>query len=138
MYCKQCGKVLLDEEKFCSSCGNTIENAENTEYEFPFNNTQPTPTQVVEQIEVKEPKYTTATLVLGVLATILSALNYFGIYFVHIIGIILGSIGITLIKQDKAETGKFSKTGRNLCALGVVLGLIAMIVGFIYGFMQEV
>lgn len=72
---------------------------------------------------------TNTGFVLGILSTVFSGMNYLGIPFVHLVGIIIGSIGLyrTYKENDKE---KFT-TNITLNTIGIILGIIAAIIGII-------
>lgn len=118
MYCKSCGREIDDQAKFCSSCGEAVERDEFTEMFHSDTN--------------KKSKNYNTELLLGILAVIFSALNYIGVFFVHLVGITLGVITIILVNRDKKEGVEYSNAGYITGILGFVLGLLAMIIGIAY------
>ncbi|MDY0317685.1 MAG: hypothetical protein RBQ64_03790 [Candidatus Izemoplasmatales bacterium] len=63
------------------------------------------------------------------------ALNYFGVYFVHIIGLILGIVGLSLVSADKRDEMTYSKAGFVLSLIAVIGGGLAFLIGFIFALM---
>ncbi len=124
MYCKKCGNVIENNEKFCSVCGAKVES------DSPYENYSQG-----NHLSGEKPTYYQTTLILGVLSVVFSALNYFGVIFVHLIGIILGSIALNYAKRDKETFGKFNTTGRLLAIIGLLLGVAAFVYGVIYSVM---
>ncbi|XMB72886.1 hypothetical protein RJI07_02995 [Mycoplasmatota bacterium WC30] len=124
MYCKNCGQEISGNEKFCGLCGQQIEEGNQQQTDsFQSNYTRKTFT--------KSADYNTE-LICGILAVVLSSLNYAGIPFVHIIGIIFGSVVISKVKKDKLANRNYSNTGYITGILGVVLGSIAFVYGVVY------
>lgn len=117
MNCKNCGSEMLPEENYCSVCGAKKESSSYESYH--------------QTLDGKKAKPTNAntTLLLGILSVVFVALNYIGVFFVHIIGIILGSVALNLAKKDKTEFNECSQTGRVLGFIGIFFGIIAMIIG---------
>lgn len=85
---------------------------------------------------VVKPNYMKITFTVGLLSIICSLLNYFGVIFIHIVGIILGFFAINFVKKDKKAIGKYSKAGFIMGILGLSLGVLAFIIGFISGFIS--
>jgi uncharacterized membrane protein YvbJ len=120
-YCKNCGQRIDDDAKYCSSCGATVQNGEDPIFSnYNQSNNVPVKSQ-----------YETTTLVLGIVGVSLAVLNYIGIPFVHLIAIILGIIGLSLVKKDKQESGTYSKPGYVMSIVAVVLGVLSIIIGII-------
>jgi len=117
MYCKNCGQELKEDDKFCSSCGQIV----SVENEF-MQPTSITPTK-------PKVRFQTASLTLGILSTVFSVLNYLGVYFVHLIGITLGILALTYVSKDKKEGYAHSVPGQILGTIGLVLGVLAVIIG---------
>ncbi len=128
MFCKKCGQEITGNEKFCGYCG------------YPVEETNQQPSGLSEsnynyQAPVKSANYTTQ-LVCGILASVLSGLNYIGIPFVHIIGIVLGAVVISKVKQDKAAGKNYSNTGYVTGIIGLILGIIAVVFGVFFNLQQ--
>ncbi|MCD4826408.1 MAG: zinc ribbon domain-containing protein [Acholeplasmataceae bacterium] len=118
MYCKTCGKEMDNQSKFCPSCGEPVEKDEFAE--------------MFQSNENKRSKNYNTELILGILAVVFSVLNYIGIFYVHLIGITLGAITMSLVNRDKKDGFEFSNAGYIMGVLGFVLGLIAVIIGVMY------
>lgn len=118
MYCKSCGVEIDDKAKFCPSCGEAVEKDEFAE-------------MFHSDVNKKSANYNTE-LILGILAIVFSVLNYLGVFYVHLVGIILGAITMSLVNKDKKEDVLFSNAGYVMGVLGFVLGLIAVIIGVMY------
>lgn len=143
MFCTNCGRPLNDGEKFCPSCGTVVANPASVPQEAPADN--PTPTPQPDIYASPEPAFTNyapsatptvnyqiATLILGILSVCFSILNYLGIYYVHLVGLALGIIAVSLAgKAKRTPGGTYSKAGNVLGILGIILGGIATIVGII-------
>ena len=164
--CPKCLKNVEDESVFCAYCGNkfdeekleeTVENndsrvCQNCGKEIaigfmscPFCGANMVTGNVPQGFGHKrgysdnyylKSKNHTATFVLGLLGTILVALNYVGIYFVHIIGLILGIVGLSLASTDKKQEMTYSKAGFVLSLIAVILGAVAFLIGFIFGLLN--
>lgn len=121
MFCKKCGSSIGENEHYCPVCGAKVE---------------ADPTDIFAQqystAQKETPAYYKTTMVLGILSTIFSALNYFGIPFVHIVGIILGATALQYAKRDKESYGTNNSTGKILAIIGLVLGLVAVAFGVYY------
>jgi len=119
MYCKNCGQEIKEDDKFCSSCGQVVSVEDSSVFGLPSTPSKP------------KVRFQTASLTLGILSTIFSVLNYLGIYFVHIIGIILGILALTYVSKDKKEGYAHSVPGQILGLIGLILGALAVIIGII-------
>lgn len=115
MFCKNCGKELDSYTSFCPSCGAEVSET----------STQSTNTQQGSLYEKR-------TFILGLLSVVFSGLNYFGIPVVHLVGIVLGIIGISYAKKDSEIYGVYSRPGKILSIVGLVLGAVAFLYGVIY------
>ncbi|MDD3129752.1 MAG: zinc ribbon domain-containing protein [Candidatus Izemoplasmatales bacterium] len=132
-------EVLMEKERTCPKCGNKVAagfdhcpycmyKLEDDRFDIHkknyMNNSQPV------YVSVSKNHYT--TIILGVLGTFLAALNWIGgIYFVHLIGLALGIIGLNLARKDKQVDGVYSKTGYVTSIIAICLGAGAMLVGMI-------
>lgn len=114
MYCKMCGREMDDDAKFCPSCGEPVE-------KDMFD--------IEDSPESKQSKNFSLETLLGILAVVFSLLNYIGVFFVHLIGIILGSIVINLVNRDKKENKTYSQVGYVTGIIGLLLGIIAIVIG---------
>jgi len=117
-YCAFCGKEIESETKFCPHCGEEI--AKDT---FGFSSNQ--------KAKKTSKNYQLETI-LGILAIIFSVLNYLGVIFVHLVGIALGSIVLSLVNKDKKEDNSYSQVGYVTGIIGFVLGIAAVIIGVIF------
>ena len=63
------------------------------------------------------------------MAIVFSVLNYVGVIIVHLVGIVLGIIVISLVSKDKKMHTKHSQVGYILGIIGLILGIIAVIIG---------
>ncbi len=103
MYCANCGKELSEKEQFCPSCGEKVNKDVISAFDYPSNNEK--------KPEKVKSRYYVATLVLGILSVIFSLLNYLGVIFVHMVGIVLGIIAISLASNDKKMGRIYSVPG---------------------------
>jgi RNA polymerase subunit RPABC4/transcription elongation factor Spt4 len=161
--CPKCLSQVEETSKFCSSCGNQLfdESQEKTEVKSegrfcrncgkqvsvgflncPFCGANMVSGIVSGNVSSSrgysdnyylKSKNHTATFVLGLIGTILVALNYLGVFFVHTIGFILGVIGLSLASKDKKEELTYSKAGYVLSLIAVIAGGIAFLIGMIFG-----
>ncbi|BCR35678.1 DUF4190 domain-containing protein [Mariniplasma anaerobium] len=114
MYCKMCGREMDDDAKFCPSCGEPVE-------DDMF--------ETEESSETKKSRDYNLETLLGVLAIVFSLMNYLGVFFVHLIGIALGSIVLNLVNRDKKEKKIFSQIGYVTGIIGLLLGIVAIVIG---------
>jgi uncharacterized membrane protein YvbJ len=114
-YCAYCGQEIDENIKFCPHCGAAVE-------KDIFVSSMETP-----KIH-KSTNYQLETI-LGILAIVFSVLNYIGIIFVHLVGIVLGIIVISLVSKDKKMHIQHSQVGFVLGIIGLILGVVAVIVG---------
>lgn len=119
MYCNKCGSPVQSNEKYCPVCGTPVTNDSSNEMSF----------EQFRDLKNTKPTYYDKTMLFGALSLILSVLNYVGIPFVHLVGIILGSIAVSYAKRDKEAFQSFNSTGRVLGIIGIVLGIAAMVIG---------
>ena len=140
MFCTNCGRTLNDGEKFCPYCGTAVAKPDSVPEPGPvvdsIPNPEPTPFVNSQAPNYHNatfgPNYRIATLVLGILSVCFSALNYFGIYYVHLVGLVLGIITVSMVaKAKRTPGGTFSPAGNVLGIIGLCLGGIALVVGFI-------
>ena len=127
--CKNCGKEVALGFMSCPFCGADMITG-NVPQGFGFSNSR----KYSSNYDLKSKNHTT-TFVLGLLGTILVALNYFGVYFVHIIGLILGIVGLSLVSADKRDEMTYSKAGFVLSLIAVIGGGLAFLIGFIFALM---
>ena len=126
-FCKNCGKEVALGFISCPFCGANMITG-NIPQGFSSGNTR----GYSDNYYLKSKNHTT-TFVLGLLGTILVALNYFGVYFVHIIGLILGIVGLSLASTDKKQEMTYSKAGFVLSLIAVIGGGVAFLIGMIFG-----
>lgn len=73
-------------------------------------------------------KYETATLILGIVGVLFVFIDYIGIIpFVHLVAIVLGFIGIKLVKKDKDDQRSYSKPGYVLSMVALFTGVMTLI-----------
>jgi hypothetical protein len=125
MFCKNCGKEFDNETKYCPVCGQTVEDEES--YTTSFASGTQSPKTKTRSVDYN--KQTT----LGVLALVSSSLNYIGVPFTHMIGIILGAVVINMISKEKKSGTEYSSAGYITGIIGLILGVIAFVYGFITG-----
>ena len=127
-FCKNCGKEVSFGFVTCPFCGadmiNGIVSSNFTSNRGSRGNS--------DNYYLRSRNHTT-TFVLGLVGTILVALNYLGVFFVHIIGLILGIVGLSLVSKDKQDEMTYSKAGYVLSMIAVIGGALAFIIGFIFG-----
>lgn len=122
MYCNKCGSPVQSNEKYCPVCGTAVTNDSSNEMSF----------DQFKDLKNTKPTYYDKTMLFGVLAIIFSVLNYVGIPFVHLVGIILGAVAVQYAKRDKEAFQSFNSTGRLLGIVGIVLGVTAMVIGAVF------
>lgn len=66
-------------------------------------------------------------IVMGILSIVFVVLNFIGIPFLHLFGIVFSIIGFTF--NAKEEGSKYHATAGILNLLGLVLGIVSMIIG---------
>ena len=129
MYCKNCGNKLNENEKFCSNCGMTIEsnlnnsklpnmndnsnnsNISNMNTNSNINNYQ----QQINSVSGKANKWKTISMVLGIIAIVLSFIFYFYTLPLSIIGLIFG------IKAKKEDTKNSIGFIVNIVAIAITI-----------------
>ncbi len=115
--CKYCGNDLNETDNYCSNCGKSV-------YDNPYQKSDN-----LSNVNYQEKsKYEQTSFVLGLTGLIFSVLNWIGFPFLHLIGMLLGGIGLSLVKKDKAN-GSFSKPGYVMSMIALILGITSMIVG---------
>jgi len=67
--------------------------------------------------------------IFGILAFILSLLNYFGVIIVHLFGMTLGIIVISMVNKDKEMYEEYSPVGYAMGIIGLILGGVALLIG---------
>lgn len=124
MYCRNCGKELDEDARFCPNCGAEQESFAQTETVY-------TTAAVVED---KPPRvwsvFSTIGKVLGIvcLATsLIPYINYFSFCFA-IVGIVMSCLG------RKAKTEEADKN----CSLGLKLSIAATVISFVMMIMYPV
>lgn len=118
---QKCGSSVGANEHYCPVCGARIEEETNDVFSQQYTATSN-----------EKPAYYNSTMVFGILSVVFSAINYLGVPFVHLVGIILGSIALQYAKRDKQSSGTFNSAGKILGIVGLTLGIIAIIVGVYY------
>lgn len=131
MYCISCGKELNDEETFCPTCGEKVGEPVISAFDFSKSNFQRNRENGLKSNAKTASKYFMATLISGILSVIFSALNYLGLPFVHMVGIVLGIIAICLANNDKRAGRFYSVPGFITGIIGLALGGFAFLYGFI-------
>ena len=76
-------------------------------------------------------------MICGIIAIVMSALNFMGIPVVHLAGIVLGIIAITKSKAGVQQKNSQAVTGLVCGIIGLALGVIAIIVGVAAGIMLQ-
>lgn len=120
MFCKICGNTVTTDMQFCPSCGAKVEQDNYVDYSS--HSTAP--------LHV-DTKLRNTTLTLGILAVIFVSLNYLGVYFVHIVGLVLGIVALSYVKKDKQFTGTHSIPGQILAIIAIAMAIAAMLIGII-------
>jgi len=126
MYCKKCGSLMNDNAKYCLACGAKVE-------EDVFDTQTGQIINAYNDDAYTKPENSTTILVCGAMSIIFCILNYVGIPFVHLVGITFGIIGARLANKDKIKFKNYSKTGLALNVIGIFLGVLAFVIGFMYG-----
>lgn len=108
MYCKKCGKVLNQEQKFCTNCGTKIENEINSSVEnnvYQQTNSfqqQDVNEQYVVSNNTKESKWkNTTSLVIGIISLILVFIFQILTIPLSIVGLVFGIISVKENKRNK-------------------------------------
>lgn len=127
-FCKNCGKEVSVGFISCPFCGANMITGNVTQ----GLNSNRLNRSCSDNIYLRSKNHT-SSFVLGLLGTILVAMNYLGVFFVHIIGLILGIIGLSLASKDKKEEMTYSKAGYVLSMIAVIGGALAFLIGMIYG-----
>lgn len=118
MLCNNCGKEVPENAQFCPYCGSEL-------IEEVFEPTN-------EVYDQGQPENQSKTLLMGSIGVFLSFLFFFGIPFVHIIGIFLGRQGIIYANQDKQYSSYYSKNGLLLSWIAVILGIFGIVINVVY------
>src|SRR5690554_1934558 len=84
-YCAHCGKKMNVVAIFCPSCGKTVE--------------QEKIASSSNNYLAKKSRYYELETLFGILAIIFSLLNYIGVIIVHLFGIALGIIIISMVNK---------------------------------------
>lgn len=141
MYCQNCGKALISEEKFCMACGTAVpvadeptEQAEEFAEELAAATLEEPAVQEIEAAVVtaenvptpqKEKKKTNIFAIIGF---VVSLVCFLGIIKASVIGPLAGLIfSIVALVQIK----KNGQKGKGLAVAGVILGAIATLVSFV-------
>lgn len=119
-YCQYCGIEMEENAKFCPSCGEAVE--------------QDMFASSMGNNRVKNSSNYQLETVLGILGVIFSVLNYMGVFFVHLIGIVLGIVVISLVNKDKKMNRQYSQIGYVTGIIGLILGVLAVIIGISMSF----
>ena len=130
MYCRSCGTELNEHIMLCPSCGEKVDEDIISAFDYQDHSSNRKVINGAEGAKMMPSKYLYLTMVLGMLSIIFSALNYLNLPFVHMIGIVLGIVVLSLASSDR-------KAGRIYSVLGVITGVIGLslgIVAFLYGF----
>lgn len=114
-YCAHCGKEMNEDANYCLSCGNTVE--------------QEIIASSSNNYRAKKSRNYQLETILGILAIIFSLLNYIGVIIVHLFGIALGIITISMVNKDKKMNEEYSPGGYAMGIIGLILGGVALLIG---------
>jgi len=118
MLCKHCKNEVTKEMDVCPHCHQPLD-----ESLFEANQTQ---------VLSEQPNLSSKTLLFGSIGVFLSFLFFFGIPFVHFIGIVLGRQGILYAKEDKSLSRPYSRNGQLLSWIAVGLGVFGIVFNIVY------
>lgn len=158
MHCVNCGSELSDGIKYCPSCGsqvkrendlnimnnysnsstnsstntnsNTNINSNNSRQLFSTSDYNNIVNNVSEEQHANQ-NAGTLPFILGIFSLFLCALNLF-LPYVHLFGIILGIIALTLSSKNLKFKVKLNTAGFVLGLLGLLFGIFDIIVGVVY------
>lgn len=130
MICKNCGASINENEKFCSSCGQKIENGEFSTQEP--NNEQPNMeaestnyNQNIYQPQIQPTSgLAVASLVLGIVGIFLSWIT---LMIPSILGIVFGGVAIKQC-NDKGLNGRGMAIGGLVCSIIIVAIFVIMLI----------
>ncbi len=130
MICKNCGASINENEKFCSSCGQKIENGEFSTQEP--NNEQPNMeaestnyNQNIYQPQIQPTSgLAVASLVLGIVGIFLSWIT---LMIPSILGIVFGAVAIKQC-NDKGLNGRGMAIGGLVCSIIIVAIFVIMLI----------
>lgn len=114
MYCKNCGKEVKSEYKFCTRCGSPLSETFSTS-----NNNQSPINDKEFYVVVEKP-----TSIYAIVGLIFSILGIFTNGILTIIGLILCIIG-------KNECEREEKEGLNIAWAGIIISVIVLIIAVI-------
>ena len=127
MTCKNCGKELNDDVRFCPVCG-TEQIKEETPLEESFTATEATAEVVVEPTPKKWMVFSKMGKIFGIIAFVLvfiPGINLFTSWWLGIAGIVFSSLG----KKAKTEQSeKNFKVGLALSIVALVLSIVMVVV----------
>lgn len=130
-FCPKCGNSIGANDKFCSVCGEKLQNDQPGEVEVkPVSSNEPHQYQAsgVDTREDKKKKDNgTISLVCGAIA--LGSIVFSWIPFVGIIGLVLSIVSIVF--GNKAKDNNYGKTGRILGIIALVIQIVEFVIGLV-------
>lgn len=130
-FCPKCGNSIGANDKFCSVCGEKLQNDQPGEVEVkPVSSNEPHQYQAsgVDTREDKKKKDNgTISLVCGALA--LGSIVFSWIPFAGIIGLVLSIVSIVL--GNKAKGNSYGKTGKILGIIALVIQIVEFVIGLV-------
>lgn len=111
MFCRNCGKNISDEAKFCCYCGEVVDGEEEKETFKVESNLAP-----VNDEQMPEAKETPALVIAGFILAFIQPL----------IGLILSIVGFNELKKD-------NNTNTGLCKAGIIISAISLALPIVFG-----
>lgn len=128
MYCKNCGKQLSDDAKFCHSCGSSVETPVTEQVApTPTETAQPVCTCQCSQTPVQEiKKKNNVCCLVGFILSFVSYLFLFNeLCLFSLAGLIVSIIGLVQAK-------KRNENWRGFGLAGIIIGGVAVLIGFVF------
>lgn len=124
MYCRNCGKELNEETRFCPACGSKqYEASSNASFDDPFTTTTTT------EIEDKPAKcwsvFAKVGKILGIVAISTAIIPWLIGFVAGVYGIVFSCLGMRAIDEEAIEN---RKKGLTLSIIGAVIGMLSFII----------
>lgn len=125
MFCKQCGKELPENVKFCPGCGAEVEN--------PQEEKTPDPVAEPKQTQVSDDGSWSVLAIVSFAFAAAAVLGYVaGGFLLHAVTLIMSIVALSQFKKDPTLKGKgFAIAGTVISAVSVGLSVVGTIVSIV-------
>lgn len=127
-YCRNCGQKLEDDDNFCPKCGTKCDvidgeviDAE-VVYEKPTNK-NPASAEIPDNSSLA-----TTSMVLGIIALVLSTPIFFGGGYLGIVGLVLAIMAVVMGADKRVRGNKKATAGMTMGIIALALSVIEIII----------